>query len=59
MKTPGYKTSECWVTVFVTAAAGLQSLCCVDSPWASVAAAVVAGLAGLSYTVSRTLVKLD
>lgn len=54
---PGYATSEFWLTMIATVAAGLTTVLVEGSPGHQIAAAIVAGLAALGYTVSRSIVK--
>jgi hypothetical protein len=56
--TPGYKTTEFWLTLAATIAVTLQGLLAVDSPGAKIAAAVAAGLAAIGYTAARTITKV-
>jgi hypothetical protein len=54
----GYKTTEFWLTLAAVLAAILQNMLELNSPGERVAAAVVAGLAAIGYTASRTVFKL-
>lgn len=57
--TPGYKTSEFWITVVVVALGALMSsgLLAGDSSVMRVAGVVMSTLKALGYTASRTLLK--
>ena len=57
MPTPGYKTTEFWLTLLATVAVTVQGFLAVDSPEAKIAAVIVAGLAALGYTAARTVNK--
>lgn len=55
--TPGYKTTEFWLTIAAAVAVQVSVLLPVGTPGQKIAAAVVAGLAALGYTVGRSMVK--
>jgi hypothetical protein len=53
----GWKTTEFWLTAVATAAALLHSVLPSDSTGATIATAVIAGLAAIGYSASRARVK--
>ncbi len=55
---PGWKTTEFWMILAAGVAVTLQGLLPAESAGAQITAAIVAGLAALGYTASRTWVKL-